>query len=167
MTAWSSASLPSLLWWPMAVSMASDNPDSGSIRITAMQAGHLPEVMGIEEDSTNPRGSEGLWARELTAAPSRNLVAVLNRGGVEEVVGFVNFWNVAGEVQLNGIAVKRTCRRMGIGGRLLQTMAEMAALERATAATLEVRASNTAAINLYEKKCICDKRETPRVLRRR
>lgn len=116
-----------------------------------MNAGHLPDVMSIEEDSTNPRGSEALWTRELATAPSRNLVAVLNTGSAETVAGFINFWVVAGEIQLNGIAVKRECRRMGIGGRLLQAMADMAALEGAAAATLEVRASNIAAIKLYEK----------------
>ena len=131
--------------------MASEDLYEGTIRISTMSTRHLADVMRIEGDSMNPQGSEALWAKELTTPASRNLVAVTETGCVETVVGFINFWVVAGEVQLNGIAVKREFRRLGIGDRLLAAMAGMAVREGAIAATLEVRASNSAAIKLYEK----------------
>lgn len=121
------------------------------IRLCAMEIDHLPAVLRIEGNSLNPPASEALWKKELATLHSRNYVAVARPGGTEEIIGFINYWIVAGEVQLNSIAVKREYRRMGVAGRLLETMAASAVTEGATVATLEVRAANEPAIKLYEK----------------
>jgi ribosomal-protein-alanine N-acetyltransferase len=82
---------------------------------------------------------------------ARNLVARIPHEGEEEVAGFLNCWMVAGELQLNTIAVKACRRRSGIAARLMTAMMRMAAAEGLASATLEVRSSNRAAIKLYEK----------------
>ena len=112
---------------------------------------HLPAVMAIEGESFPTPASRSLWLDELANPQARNLVAKRCTGGGWEVVGFVNFWLVAGEVQLNTIAVRQDCRGLGIGADLMQAMMDLAADEEIGTFTLEVRVSNVAAIHLYER----------------
>ncbi len=131
--------------------MAFNNKLSGSVRIAAMTLDDVAEVMRIEGESFSNPGSENLWARELESEMARNLVAKICLGETEAVVGYINCWEVAGEVQLNNIAVKIDFRRSGIALKLLSAMLFMAEDEGISAVTLEVRSSNISAIKLYEK----------------
>ena len=69
----------------------------------------------------------------------------------ENIVGFAGFWIMADEAHLTNIAVRESCRRQGIGELLLISVVDLAAELKAANITLEVRASNTAAQNLYRK----------------
>lgn len=69
----------------------------------------------------------------------------------EYIVGFAGFWLMADEAHLTNIAVRKSCRRQGIGELLLISVVDLAAELKATNITLEVRASNTAAQILYRK----------------
>ena len=57
---------------------------------------------------------------------------------------------VAGEAQIHNLAVSRSARRIGLGRQLLETALRVAAMRGATQSFLEVRASNDAALRLYE-----------------
>jgi len=67
------------------------------------------------------------------------------------IVGFTGFWVMAGEAHITNIAVRQAYRRQGIGERLLISIIDMATELNAEFVTLEVRASNTIAQNLYRK----------------
>jgi ribosomal-protein-alanine N-acetyltransferase len=67
------------------------------------------------------------------------------------IVGFVGFWIMAGEAHITSIAVREQFRRRGIGELLLAAAVDMAGELGADVVTLEVRASNSAAQNLYTK----------------
>lgn len=67
------------------------------------------------------------------------------------IVGFVGFWIMAGEAHVTSIAVRSDYRRRGIGELLLAATFDSAGQLGADVVTLEVRASNTAAQNLYLK----------------
>ena len=69
----------------------------------------------------------------------------------EYILGFAGFWVMADEAHLTNIAVRESYRRQGIGELLLISIVDLAAKLKATNITLEVRASNTAAQNLYRK----------------
>lgn len=69
----------------------------------------------------------------------------------ETVVGFLGFWLMADECHITSIAVSAQWQGKGIGEMLLLTSIEHAAKLNATIATLEVRASNKTAQNLYRK----------------
>jgi ribosomal-protein-alanine N-acetyltransferase len=58
---------------------------------------------------------------------------------------------VAGEWEIENIAVAGPARRRGLGTRLLGEFLKLAGGERASAVFLEVRESNRAARLLYEK----------------
>src|SRR5690606_1400281 len=73
---------------------------------------------------------------------------VAREGG--EVLGYVLFWHVADEIHLLNVAVAPAARRRGVGRALVE---EVLAYGRGAAAAkvlLEVRASNVAALRLYE-----------------
>jgi ribosomal-protein-alanine N-acetyltransferase len=67
------------------------------------------------------------------------------------ITGFVGMWIMVDEVHIINIAVRESQRGKGIGELLLISSIEMAAQLRASLVTLEVRASNTVAQNLYTK----------------
>jgi ribosomal-protein-alanine N-acetyltransferase len=67
------------------------------------------------------------------------------------VVGFCAFWFVFDEIHINNVAVLPQFRGRGIGTALMQHVLAEAHRLGAIRATLEVRASNTLALRLYER----------------
>ena len=67
------------------------------------------------------------------------------------LAGFLVFWRLGNELELHKIAVEKTCLRRGYGSCLLDFFISTARSWHCQQALLEVRASNAAAIRLYEK----------------
>lgn len=68
----------------------------------------------------------------------------------EKIVGYAGFWHVADEGDITNIAVLPSYRRRKIASSLLEEMIKEAKKRQLALLTLEVRCSNTPAINLYE-----------------
>ncbi len=77
---------------------------------------------------------------EPDAPPTRDLI-----------VGFMGLWLMVDEAHIVTIAVRESHRRRGIGELLLIASIEQAIEYRQEAVTLECRASNRAALAMYEK----------------
>ena len=75
----------------------------------------------------------------------------LPSSGKEYIIGFAGFWIIAGEAHITSVSVRKLHRRQGIGELLLISVIELVMELNAHFITLEVRASNTAARNLYNK----------------
>ena len=69
----------------------------------------------------------------------------------EYVSGFVGLWIMVDEAHIINIAVREACRGHGVGELLLVSGIDTAAKLEASVVTLEVRASNSVAQNLYTK----------------
>ena len=69
----------------------------------------------------------------------------------ENIVGFSGFWMMMKEAHIIAIGVRDGYRRLGIGEGLLIATIELAQILNANAVTLEVRASNEIAQELYRK----------------
>ena len=69
----------------------------------------------------------------------------------EEVVGYIVFWQIRDDVQINNIAVHPDCRGLGLGEALMRYAIAKSREAGAAFMTLEVRQSNTAALTLYKK----------------
>jgi len=69
----------------------------------------------------------------------------------EYVVGFAGFWMMVGEAHIIAIGVRSGYRQLGIGEGLLIATIELAQILNANVVTLEVRASNVIAQELYKK----------------
>jgi ribosomal-protein-alanine N-acetyltransferase len=112
-----------------------------------MRVEDLPSVLDIERRSFRAPWSAGTflaemkneWARLRVAVDSRNLI-----------VGYINYWLVADEVHLLNIAVHPDSRQHGLARRMVEEMFDVARDHGCRLATLEVRASNNAAILLYK-----------------
>lgn len=69
----------------------------------------------------------------------------------QDIIGFAGFWVMADEAHIISLAVRKTLCRRGIGELLLIATIDLIAQLKARIITLEVRASNTAALSLYRK----------------
>ena len=71
--------------------------------------------------------------------------------GRQYILGFAGFWIMADEAHIISLAVRKTHHHQGIGELLLIATIDLATKLNARNITLEVRASNTTAVNLYGK----------------
>jgi ribosomal-protein-alanine N-acetyltransferase len=65
------------------------------------------------------------------------------------IIAFGGFWIMAGEAHIIGLAVRKDCRRQGLGRLMLRELIEEAAKRQSHCMTLEVRAGNYGAQKLY------------------
>src|SRR5712692_8338541 len=109
----------------------------------------LDAVLQIEQLSfVNP------WTREMYLAELENRgvsYCYVARGSSQQVVGFCSFWRVLDELHINNLAVAPAHRGAGAGTALLREVLREGARMGARRATLEVRRSNEAARQLYER----------------
>jgi len=115
----------------------------------AGSAADLDAIVALEAQAfTNPWPRETLvW--ELTNSDVTRIY--LLRGDAGAVVAFCVCWVVFDELHINTLAVAPDERRKGLATLLLRRVLAEASKEGARKATLEVRASNTAALALYER----------------
>jgi len=100
-----------------------------------------------DKDATEPESQEvprPPWYKRLFSYEHR-----LNTR--EHIVGFSGFWMMVGEAHIIAIGVKNGYRQLGIGESLLIATIELAQISNANLVTLEVRASNKVAQELYKK----------------
>ena len=115
-----------------------------------MEAGDLPAVMDIETRSFPNPWHESTFRGEIQHRPiSFPLVVVHNV--LNRVIGYVVFWLIGEEAQINNIAVHPDFRRLGIGEQVMRQVIGQLRSSGATMVTLEVRPSNTGAQTLYRK----------------
>jgi ribosomal-protein-alanine N-acetyltransferase len=106
-------------------------------------------IVALEAESfTNP------WSRETLLWELRNsdvtYIYVLKRDD-SQVVAFCICWMLFDELHINTVAVAPGSRRQGLALALLRYVLGEAVARGIRRATLEVRASNAAAIALYER----------------
>lgn len=115
--------------------------------IERMTASDLEEVLVIEGGSFDDPWTDEIFHAELRHSWSHCDVL---RTPDRVIVGYIVFWSVADEVHLLNVAVDPKQRKHQYGRRLLDHMLEFARTESARFITLEVRSSNSAALQLYE-----------------
>lgn len=116
------------------------------MEIVKMTEAHVAQVAQLEQLCFSAPWSENAIAGELRNPLSCWLVAAEG----DKVCGYVGSQAVLGEADMMNIAVHPDCRRQGIAKKLVEQLI----LELKNAGNyqlaLEVRASNEAAISLYE-----------------
>lgn len=117
------------------------------IEYELMVAQHVPQVAQLEKQCFSDPWSENSVNSELTNPLSLWVVAL---DGIE-VVGYVGSQSVLDEADMMNIAVAADYRRQGIAERLVDSLIDQLANKGVHCLTLEVRASNAAAIALYQK----------------
>ncbi|HUQ01012.1 MAG TPA: ribosomal protein S18-alanine N-acetyltransferase [Kofleriaceae bacterium] len=109
----------------------------------------IDAIVSLEVESfTNP------WSRDTLVWELRNsdvTQVFILRDDRDEVLAFCVCWVIFDELHINTLAVAPAARRGGRATFLLRAVMAEAARAGATKATLEVRASNQAALGLYDR----------------
>lgn len=114
-----------------------------------MEARDVDSVIKIEEQAY---GSHH-WSKESFLNEINNELAryytLFNEEN--ELVGYAGCWHILDEAHITNIAIAKNYRRKRYGEALLKRIIDDCYLEKVKYITLEVRVSNTPAINLYTK----------------
>ena len=117
------------------------------MQLVEMNEMHVKQIAELEKQCFSDPWSERSIASELSNPLSLWLVCMDG----ETLAGYVGSQTVMGESDMMNLAVAPSYRRRGIGEALVNSLVERLALRNAHCLTLEVRASNQAAISLYQK----------------
>ena len=112
-----------------------------------MNKSHIDEILQIENSSFAIPWTRSSIEGEL----SNNLaiyIVVLND---DNVIGYGGMWHVVTEGHITNVAVHTDYRQKGIGNTIIEELINIASEKEMIGLTLEVRKSNTPAINLYKK----------------
>lgn len=130
-----------------------ENTDASQINLRPMTLADLDQVEAIEAASFLTPWPKDIFTYELKPdRPSITWVAEwINPDGGTKVVASIVIWVVNAEAHIGTLAVKPGYRRLKIAQKLLGRALIECARGGAQQATLEVRVSNQAAQNLYDK----------------
>ncbi len=116
------------------------------VSLRRMGEGDLDPVLALQKKCFAHPWSADLVRRELTHEWSTVLVA---EDEEKQLVGFLIFWLVHDEVHILNIATDPALRRRGVAKTLLVQALQTGRSKGCRLATLEVRRSNLAALELY------------------
>ncbi len=119
---------------------------SGAVRFEPLKESHISKIQEIEQVSNSAPWSERSFRNEVTNPQAIFLVAFYEN----TIVGFGGLWLCVDEAHITTLAVAPDFRRRGIGRILMDQLLGRAADKGMTCSTLEVRAHNSAAIELYK-----------------
>ncbi|MGP8251022.1 MAG: ribosomal protein S18-alanine N-acetyltransferase [Terracidiphilus sp.] len=122
-----------------------------AINIRPLAESDLPRVLRIAESANEaPRWPRQTFVEMLSGEfLSRRIALVATDSGSGEALGFAVASLVPPEAELENIAVAREVQRRGIGRLLLSELVQELRHAGIETLLLEVRASNSAAIDLY------------------
>ena len=119
------------------------------IKIEPMQIDFLDDVIRIEEKSYGAHHwSKESFFNEIKSELAKYYCAFNEKG---ELTGYAGCWQILEEAHITNITVSAEHRRRHIGEALLTAIIKSCIENMVKYITLEVRISNTPAINLYEK----------------
>ncbi len=123
--------------------------DFCNITIEYMKEEDIDDVLKIEHSSFSTPWSREMFSCELTDHPFSYLYVARNNKG--KILGYICYWLVFDEMNVLNLAVDKDLRQKGFGSALLKFVLKDGADRGAQTVNLEVRRSNRAAIELYEK----------------
>ena len=117
--------------------------------IREMSLSDLKEVTELEAQCF----PEDNWkAEDFTSELTSNPYAKFFLFSEEEVIkGYLGFWDLNERLEITTLAVKKEDRKKGIAQSLINKLLEYGEEKKVKNITLEVRVTNQAAINLYQK----------------
>lgn len=114
--------------------------------IDDMKQEDISGVCLVEEECFSLPWSYNAFLEEISNEVAVTLIAIDDM----EIVGFVNARFLFGEGSINNIAVTKRQRRRHVGDGLIKTLIQRAVKAGIASLTLEVRASNEAAVAFYQ-----------------
>ena len=118
-----------------------------AIEIRRLTLAELPEIEVIEQRAYPTPWSRSMFASEL-AKPTSICLGAFER---DELLGYVINSRYVDAWHIMNVAVDPDHQRRGVASRLLERLFELTRDDERRGYTLEVRISNEAAIELYER----------------
>ena len=115
--------------------------------IEQMKENDIDGVFEVEKNCFEDYWSKDSFKKELSNKLAKYLVAKVDN----KVVGYVGIWFVVDEGHITNVAVHEDYRGQKIGDQLIKELVEVCKNNKIASMTLEVRASNVVAQNLYKK----------------
>lgn len=119
-----------------------------NLEITTMTIDHINDVMTIEELCFTTPWSKAALIEEVKSNRLARYIVAVSSG---KVIGYAGFWKIIDEGHITNIAVHPEFQGAGVGNCLMYNLLELARRENIKKLTLEVRAGNAKARNLYRK----------------
>jgi ribosomal-protein-alanine N-acetyltransferase len=119
---------------------------SSPVVVRRLDLADIDEIEAIEKASYPAPWSRAMFASELAKPSSLSLAALVE----DELVGYLVLSRYVDAWHVMNVAVAPAHRRCGIASILLERLLQETRDDPRRGYTLEVRASNTAAIGLYE-----------------
>ncbi len=120
-----------------------------SVLMEPMLAGDLDAVLAIEHKSFSTPWTDTMFRSEMRQGPSSQLLVARLEKRPATIVGYIGYRVVLDEMHVMILAVAPAWRRRGIAQHMLSEAMEQARQADCASATLEVRASNVGAQQLY------------------
>lgn len=134
--------------------MAVETANVDGVLMQRATAQDLDRIMQIEQASFSVPWTRKMFEVELDRNPFGHVYVARPAGGPDQaagLLGYVCYWVVFEEFRLMTLAVEPSARRRGLGRTLLRHAMALGRSQGATRGLLEVRASNAAALTLYEQ----------------
>lgn len=107
---------------------------------------HIADILKVEQECFLTPWSEKMFKEEISGKFSHYYVAEIDG----RAVAYMGMWSLSGEGHITNVAVAKSFRRQGIARKLISHFIKIAKSENLEFMTLEVKASNEAAISLYK-----------------
>ncbi|NMA69102.1 MAG: ribosomal protein S18-alanine N-acetyltransferase [Desulfitobacterium sp.] len=123
------------------------------MRIRSMEEKDLPQIMAIERACFPTPWAQQSYKNELRANDYARYFC-LEKDSEEknsEIIGYMGLWFILEEGHITNIAIHPKYQGQGLGEVLIRAVISLMVREGMERITLEVRASNWVARNLYEK----------------
>ena len=117
------------------------------LMLRPMSEDDVAAVAAMEKECFSDAWSEGLL-QDMLKNPYDEAWVMMRRDGI--LCGYLNVRFLSGEGELMRIAVKKEFRGHGLSRKLMDQMVKSAKEKEVFDLTLQVRAGNEAAINLYK-----------------
>lgn len=120
------------------------------LEIKSLTSADLSAVLDLDKACFGGLWTMEAYQRELDS-PNSDLLGLFSRVSGVGLLGIGCFWSILEEAHITILAVHPYYHRQGLGQVLLYSLLKTAWNRGLERATLEVRASNLAAISLYQK----------------
>ncbi len=121
-----------------------------NLELQSLTEAHLSALVELDQTCFGGLWTLDAYQREL-ASPNSNLLGLISPLSPVSLLGMGCFWSILEEAHITILAVHPQYQRQGMGQALLFSLLKTAHDRGLERATLEVRASNLSAINLYQK----------------
>ena len=110
----------------------------------------IPDVLIIERFSFPNPWKQAAFIGEVYNSPISHPIVLVSRPE-NKILGYVIYWQIKEEIQINNIALHPSYRGRGLANKMMEFVFKRVIPDGARSIILEVRPSNSTALSLYKK----------------